>query len=285
LVSLATPEGELRFVNRAYADSYEKRPNELIGKSLFDFVTEDHCAAVARHLRTVSSLKHAIEDENQVRLPDGRTKWTAWTNRALFDAAGKLTLIHSVGRDIDRRVAAEQLLRANEARYRLLAENSTDVVMLLDLDLKRRYVSPACREVFGYEPDTLIRTKSGTMVHPNEAHVLQEALQSLLDGRADRAAAVSRRRHRDGHWIWVETRFRMLKDPQTGARTGIIAAVRDISTRKHIEEQRAEANRRLEALAAQDGLTDLANRRAFDEAPVREYRRARREEQHLALIM
>ena len=53
LVSLATPEGELRFVNHAYARHYERQPHEMIGKSLFDFVPKEAQAAVAEHLRRV----------------------------------------------------------------------------------------------------------------------------------------------------------------------------------------------------------------------------------------
>ena len=79
--------------------------------------------------------------------------------------------------------------------------------------------------------------------------------QSVLRGRSERAVVVNRMRHRDGNWIWVEAQLRTLRDLQTGAPSGIIGSLRDISIRKAAEDQLEAANRRLEALAGQDGLT------------------------------
>nr|WP_255739861.1 PAS domain S-box protein [Neorhizobium galegae] len=409
LVSLASPEGELRFVNHAYARRYGRLPHEMVGRSLFDFVPEEGRAAVAEHLKQVCSVDRSVENENQVVLPNGQTRWMAWTNRALTDAEGRVTAIHSVGRDIDERVAVERRLQESEARYRLLADNSTDMILLvgrdgkrtysspacvallgyepeemlqirtkdaihaddigfladrqayiddeattfryrmrhkngsyvwvesvsraiaaepgqlpqrlvvvrdieqrlaaeqrlkesearyrlladhgtdmvfqLDLDLVRRYVSPACREILGYAPEELIGIKPLSMVHPEDAVGVTLAFQSLLSGHVDRHSVINRFRHRDGHWIWVEAQLKTLKDPQTGQPSGIIGTLRDISARKAIEDQLQDANRRLQALAEQDGLTGLANRRSFDNALSREYGRARRDKKCLGLLM
>ncbi len=285
LVSLASPEGQLRYVNHAYARQYGAQPDEMVGKSFFDFIPREAHAAVAEHLRRVCSADRSIEDENQMILPDGRTRWMSWTNRALRDSAGKVTAIHSVGRDVEQRVAAEQRLRESEARFRYLADHSTDMVLELDINLKRRYVSPACREIFGYEPEEMTGGTSGGMAHPEDAERLAQVFRSMLDGSVDRQSVIARRRHRDGRWIWVEAQYRTLKDSRTGAPTGIIASVRDISARKAVEDQLAEAYRRLEALAREDGLTGLANRRTFDDALSREYKRAQRDNKNLGLIM
>ena len=72
---------------------------------------------------------------------------------------------------------------------------------------------------------------------------------------------------------------------QSGPSPGIIGSLRDISIRKTAEDQLEAANRRLEALAGQDGLTGLANRRTFDDALAREHRRAVRDRTRLAMIM
>jgi diguanylate cyclase (GGDEF)-like protein/PAS domain S-box-containing protein len=285
LVSLASPEGELRFVNHAYARHYGRQPNEMIGRSLFDFIPEEGRAAVAEHLREVCRVRWSVQDENQVLLPNGQTRWMAWTNRALTDADGRVTAIHSVGRDIDERVTAERRLKESEARYRLLADHSSDMVFQLDLDLVRRYVSPACREILGYEPEELIGVKPVSMVHPEDAARVKLAFQSLLDGNADRHSIINRIRHRDGRWTWVEAQLKTLRDPQTGRPAGIIGTLRDVSARKAIEDQLQEANQRLQALANQDGLTGLANRRSFDDALSREYGRARQEKRSLGLLM
>jgi len=285
LVSLATADGRLSYVNLAYARHYGAPPEAMVGRSLFDFVPPEGHRAVADHLRRACEADHGVSDENQVVLANGERRWMSWRNRALKDSDGKVTAIHSVGRDIEDRVATERRLKESETRYRLLAEHSTDMVFELDRDLKRVYVSPACREMFGYEPEEMIGGFSGLMAHPDDAERATQILKSLLSGRVDRETSVLRRAHRDGRWIWIETRYRAVKDAATGETTGIVASARDISARKAVEDRLQDAYRRLEAVAREDGLTGLANRRTFDDALMSECRRARRERRELSLIM
>ena len=407
LISLASPEGELRYVNHAYASFFGKQPEEMVGQDLFDLVPPDGRDALVDHLQRVCATRQGIEIENHVVMPNGERRWLAWTNRAVTDSDGRVTAIHSVGRDIDERVRAEQRLQESESRYRFLAENSTDLIVLVGCDGKRtyaspaskallgyepeemlaveskdaihpddaeraleiladesgdrtmtyrirrkdgsyvwvettgraveiagqpdqrlliirdiemrmkaehllrereaqyrlladnstdmvfqldhnsvcRYVSPACWELLGFEPEELIGIKPVSMAHPEDAARLTLVLETLMKGHADRQSIINRIRHRNGNWIWVEAQLRVLKDPETGAATGIIGALRDISARKAVEDELAEANLRLKALAAQDGLTGLANRRAFDEALAKEHRRAKRGKKALSLVM
>jgi len=408
LISLASPEGELRYVNHAYASFFGKQPEEMVGQDLFALVAADGRPALVDHIRRVCAARHAIEIESHVVMPNGERRCLAWINRAVTDADGRVTAIHSVGRDIEERVRAErrlqesesryrfladnsadliilvgrdgkrvyaspacermlgftreemlalntrdaihpedaarvltnltsdesihptisyrmrrkdgsylwvetagrsvniqggtkqrlvvvrdieqrrlaeERLKDSEARYRLLADNSNDMVFQLDHELVRRYVSPACRELLGYEPEEMIGIKPVSMAHPEDAPRLALVFETLMRGHADRQSIINRIRHRNGNWIWVEAQFRALKDPETGAGTGIIGSLRDISARKVVEDELAEANRRLKALAGQDGLTGLANRRAFDEALAREQRRAKREKKALSLVM
>jgi len=143
-------------------------------------------------------------------------------------------------RDVSARVAAEQRLKESEARYRILAENSTDMVFQVDLDLVRRYVSPACREILGYEPEELIDTKPIGMIHPDDAKRVEETYRAVLNGR-ERASVTNRIRHRDGHWVWVEAELRLVRDQQSGKAAGILGSLRDVSARRAAEERLSES--------------------------------------------
>lgn len=187
--------------------------------------------------------------------------------------------------DVTQLREAEERVSRSEARYRMLADNSSDMVFELDHDLVRRYVSPACRELLGYEPEEMIGIKPASMTYPDDAARLTLAFQTLMNGSSTRLTIVSRIRHRNGRWIWVEAELRAVKDNDSGRTTSIVGALRDISARKAVEEELAVANRNLRLLADQDGPTGLTNRRAFDVALAKEHLRARREKQMLALIM
>jgi diguanylate cyclase (GGDEF)-like protein/PAS domain S-box-containing protein len=150
----------------------------------------------------------------------------------------------TLGATLNRMAAAIGLtqarLRDSEARMRLLADNSADMIFQLDLDFRRTYVSPACREILGYGPDELIGTRPMDMVHPDDADRLMQSYRDLLAG-TERATGVNRLKHRDGHWVWIEVHMRALVAPGSTP-IGIVGAVRDISARKSAEDaQRASA--------------------------------------------
>lgn len=221
----------------------------------------------------------------RMRRKEGDYVWVESVSRPLPSEPGRPLERLVVVRDIDQRVAAEGRLRESEMRHRLLAENGADMVFQMNRELVRQYVSPACREILGCAPEEMIGKKAFGSVHPDDAPHVGSVFQSVLSGRSERAVVVNRMRHRNGSWIWVEAQLRTLRDPETGAPSGIIGSLRDISMRKAAEDQLEEANKRLEALAGQDGLTGLANRRTFDDALAREHRRALRDKNRLAMIM
>jgi PAS domain S-box-containing protein len=152
-------------------------------------------------------------------------------------------------KDITKQKRAEQELREGEARYRLLAENATDMVFRLDPDFVREYVSPASREILGYAPEELIGGKPMSMVHPEDVDRVLSAYQSVMGG-VDRGGVINRIRHRDGGWIWVEAELRVMRDAATGKPSGILGALRDVSARKAVEAEAIAARLLAEQAAA-----------------------------------
>jgi len=196
----------------------------------------------------------------------------------VFVIVNDVTELRLAEQDLQREIRSGTL-------YRQLVEASNDVIIRINRDLVRTYVSPASREVFGYEPEELIGKKTGEAAHPDDAQRHRRALAALVQGRLKRHVVVNRRRHSDGRWIWVEATYRALTDAVTGQTNEIVLIVRDISARKAIEEQLADAYRRLEVVAGQDGLTGLANRRTFDARLAKEFRLALRRQAPLTLAM
>jgi diguanylate cyclase (GGDEF)-like protein/PAS domain S-box-containing protein len=221
----------------------------------------------------------------RLRRKDGSYVWVESVLRDIPVPQGQLLEWIAVVRDIDRRIAAKRRLKESEERYRMLAEHGTDMVFEFNENLVPTYVSPACHEILGYMPEELVGSNPFDLLHPEEIpHVTQE-VRSILCGEAERSSIVVQVRHRDGRWVWVEAQLRGLQSVGGKAPSGIIGALRDVTVRKNAEDRLAEANRRLEVLAGQDGLTGLANRRTFDEVLLREYRRALRERSCLGLVM
>ncbi|SFE03658.1 PAS domain S-box-containing protein [Methylobacterium sp. 13MFTsu3.1M2] len=157
--------------------------------------------------------------------------------------------------DVTQNRIAERDLEESERRYRLLAENATDIIIWSDLTARRRYVSPAVRAVLGYDPQELIGTHPLDFVHPDEVGAYRRVLDDLTGGRASRALTSQRYRHRDGHWVWVEISFSLTHDRATGAPDGYVATLRDVSARKAAEDALRLSEARYRALA--DALPQL----------------------------
>lgn len=286
LIMLVGHRGKRRYVSPVCEKLLGYSPEEMLSINSATALHPDDVAT------TMRALAQGFGDSDQpeqtlsyrMRRKDGSYVWVETTGRAV-DIAGEKGQRLLIIRDIEQRIEAERNLKESEARYRLLADNSTDMVFQLDTELVRRYVSPASRELLGYEPVEMLGIKPVEMAHPDDAPRLALTLQTLLSGRTDRHSIINRIRHRSGKWIWVEAQLRALKDPGSGVVTGIIGGLRDISVRKVVEDELAEANRRLQALAGQDSLTGLANRRAFDEVLAKEHLRSRRDKSQLGLIM
>lgn len=123
LISLATAEGVLTFVNSAYARHYGVPPEQMLGRNLLEFVPAEARDAVAAHLREAAARGEASTGLNQTAARGGEPRWVAWTNRALRDAEGRCVAIHSVGRDVtDQHLAEARLREALRDKETLLKE-------------------------------------------------------------------------------------------------------------------------------------------------------------------
>ncbi len=156
----------------------------------------------------------------------------------------------------DRMRLANRALRTSEAAYRLLAENTTDVIVRSDLDTTRRYVSPAAFQVLGRDPEELIGTQPLDTVHPDDRPAYEQVLADLVQGRIDRPVTRQRYRHKDGRWVWIEASFKLTRSADGAAPTGYVASLRDVTDRMAAETALRISEERL-ALALDSGSDGL----------------------------
>ena len=180
----------------------------------------------------------------------------------------------------DRIAAMGDSIAQSEEHHRLLANNAGDMIARFDRDFIRTYISPACREVLGYECEQFVgKTLKCVIVEEDRARVHAELMRPLLLG-ADTARATYRVTRLDGRVVWIETFARRLLDG-----SGFVTVARDVSLQKELEAQLEAANQQLRVQVMQDPLTGIANRRRFDEMLGFEYQRAQRLHEPLSLLM
>jgi diguanylate cyclase (GGDEF)-like protein/PAS domain S-box-containing protein len=168
------------------------------------------------------------------------------------------------------RARAEETLREREARYRLLADNSADVVVLLDRNGAFLFVSQSVEPMLGLKPTDLIGRSCFDFVHPDDLAAVTAATAELTDWRLTKTVVFKTRRA-DGSMAWVEINFKLAGANDDRQQVEVVGTLRDVTQRQKMEAELNALNERLAELATTDGLTGLANRRTFDAALRREY--------------
>jgi diguanylate cyclase (GGDEF)-like protein/PAS domain S-box-containing protein len=185
---------------------------------------------------------------------DGRIRWVRVSAWPLVDAHGGSPLgAVATYRDVTDGERTRQALMESEAHFRLLAENSTDVITRHLADGTCLYASPAVRDVLDRDPSELEGRPAAEFVHPEDRARLFDVFVRLL--RSGESATMRYRlAHRDGSWVWAETVMRPVR--AEGRVLEMQSSTRDVSSR-------VESENRLARLALGDALTGLANRAAL----------------------
>ena len=146
--------------------------------------------------------------------------------------------------ELEQSRAALQLvdaaLRESEDRYRLITENSSDLISLIDLagSRERIYASPSYRTLLGYDPADLLGPAQPDKIHPDDLNMVSEQYQQLVTTGS--ARATYRMRHTNSSWRWIEMQASAIR--QQDHYYGILVG-RDVTERKHLEAQLMQSQR------------------------------------------
>jgi diguanylate cyclase (GGDEF)-like protein/PAS domain S-box-containing protein len=170
------------------------------------------------------------------------------------------------GRRLVQRLEAEQARRAAEQRFRRAFDDSGVGMALIGVEGKRADhlldVNDALCELTGRTREELLSTPASSLVHPDDAPMVDASLRRLLEGSIESVQAEQRIVGADGQAVWVLAGISVTRD-ESGDPTHLIVQLQDVSERKRFEGQ-------LQHLADHDALTGLFNRRRFEEELERE---------------
>ena len=261
-MAIVSPLGQYQRVNPAMS--------EILGRS-----REDLMSISWQALTYPEDLDKDLELANQVlrgerdtyRLnkryvkPNGEIVWADLAVSCVRDDSGKVLYYLSQIIDITESVLAREALATSEEHYRLIAENSLDVVFRASPGGRVLWVSPSVTEVLGWRPEQVIGTSILDYIQLDDI-----SPDDIDPNRPDKVEVQARVRQADGSFRWIDVISRPMFDGD-GRLVGRVGRLRDIAAKKEAEDalRRSEQRFRTAMESAPTGMAVVSLDREFVE--------------------
>ena len=239
------PQLRIAELNPAAARCFHRLPNQLIGRPLAELLPPETNGPLLAQLT-------AVAEQGEPLIADERPLQLAGAAGPLHVDLRAVAVRDGVAlsfRDVSERRHASQQLAASEQRFRLLAENVTDVVFLCEAG-RLVWIAPGLHSALGWSPEQWLGQELQELCHPDDRAALLGQLQQVERGQ--RAIVRLRVRDRRRCWRWLEIHAGPYRNAE-GEQQGLVGALRVVD-----EEVAAEAE--LDRRARIDSLTGLLNR-------------------------
>lgn len=249
--------GQCTYVNARFTEITGYTFDE-VSIGLFDWLAAIHPddrATVEAWWRSPAARAGETSAEYRIVAKDGAVRWIAARNVSQRTADGAFAGAVGSIIDISERVEAQSALAAREAEYRLLAENSSDLIARVSADGTLLYCSPASRSLLGYEPEEMAGAKIDRFASPDAPFDFAGVVSRIERGDGTQVITF-RAARRDGRECWCEAAVRGVPGTGGGRAGELIAVCRDITDRKLAEDLLAYQ-------ALHEPLTGLPNRSLF----------------------
>ncbi len=250
-------EGRCTFVNPACLAMLGYTQEEMLGQSLHPLIHHTYpdgrpYPKAQCHLRQSTLEGRSTHVDSEVHWRKDGTCFPVeyWSHPMYRD--GKLVgaVVNFI--DISERRSTEEALRESEARFRALAEQSTDWIWSVDAAGHHTYSNPRGVASLGYSLDAFLALTPENLLHPDDLPLYRETYELARAARQGWHNVVLRWRHQDGSYRIYESNASPIFD-ESGTLTGFQGVDRDVTERK-------QAEARIEFLAHHDALTGLPNR-------------------------
>ncbi len=261
MISRHAPDGTFISVSPACRSLLGYEAEELVGQNLYDAFHPDDLPAVKTfHSAVIKQAGVSMTVSYRMRRKDGKYIRLETSGRGISDpVTGRLREIIWVTRDISVYRQEQESLRKSEKMYRLLAENTEDVIWTRDADMHFTYVSPSLERLTGYRPeemdDAALENLLSSFSLENIMNVTSQSQES--ETAASEALRFDQKiKRKNGPSIWVDTILTCLYSEKNEL-TGLLGVARNIDQRKRAEEKLKNYAEELEGAKKQ---AEAANR-------------------------
>lgn len=258
LIAIADADLHVSYASPSYLTVLGIDPTVYAESRAGQLIDEAYRSVFVEKYEQLMNTKKPVAYEAQLKQknPEGLPLYLETFANPILDKQGNIEKILFVSRDVSQRKQVEEALRESEERFRLITENTLDLIKLLDSNGIHTYASPSHEKVLGYKPSDYLGKTVFMDTHHEDLIKLQKAFARLtLSKEADTVEI--RKRTADGDWIWMDASMTPVLSKE-GDLKNIVVVSRDVTDRMGREKL-------MQYLAYHDSLTGLPNRRLFME--------------------
>lgn len=257
------PKGQYRLtsINQAFLRAMGLPSEVVIGKAIGEVIPAFSLSTILEKFARAITEKTPVRWEEVFDYPNGRLIGEVNIAPVYNDAGNCTHLVGSV-HDVTEHKQSQLVLEKSEQRYRLLAENTADVVWTCDMDFKFTYLSPSVKQLLGYDANELMHHSITETLTPESRGVVAAIIDRIriqLNSQQNNIPITGvhevEESRKDGSRVWIEIKVTSLHD-KSGKAIGSIGVSRDITDRKRVEEQLRQSEKKYSTLVEQgnDGI-------------------------------
>lgn len=267
-------KGSYITVNPGFTKLFGWREEELINDSSISIVPEGCKDDLIQIFEKLNKGETIDNHESQRVTKHGDTIHVLSSYTPIMED-GVMTSGIAMYKDITELIKMTEQLKLSEKQYRLIFDHVTDLIRVVDARGITVYASQSHKDILGVSPEFYLNKPFLTFVHSEDMSTLQSFFNTIIDSKKTETVQY-RRLHKGGTTLWMESRGTPVLDIE-GNVDKIILISRDIGESKQREETyKYQANH--------DELTNLANRRYFDEQLTNTMSKANRTQRTIALF-
>ena len=248
-ISLTDAERTYVYISPTIKDMLGYEPDHLIGKKrILDLVHPDDVEMVRKKGEDIRTNKLTTTSiVMRMRKKNGEYVWIESLAKMFQDGLKTNPLVLASHRNIDERIQLEQQLQESEKKYRLLSENSGDIILLANSKRQIEYISPSVKELLGYTPDEIIGKHTILeLTHPEDVDAVFKRGEDIRARKTSIERIEMRLQKKDKTFLWVEALIKLLPHENSEKIPLVLGAIRDITERKMLENALKEAKEKAE---------------------------------------